>query len=317
MDIFFILGHRFDCPVIGLSVQPILPNYNWIIKNPTSSSYIPHGYSAYTDHMNFLQRLMNSVFYIFTVSFHNTVAIPKYQKQLTALYEATNINPVPTYKEIIQRLSLIFTESHFSAAHVRPDLPNIINVAGIHIGPDKPLPEVNVHTMPHSRMQHNEVLPPDKNFSAYAAKLIMSALKNDFLPTIFQFTKTVNEKHVHIICHTKNYIYTTVDDKYQCGKPVMITTLCWLNFHTVWCSATCHSMQKLCWSHTVLTSTLFSAFATQQSCIVLHSAMQHNVDTSLHIWSIIYCLLSYSIPSYTLYAHFIAQYKRKVLLSSW
>ncbi len=145
MDLFFVLGHRFNCPVIGLSFQPILPNYHWIIKNPTSFSYIPHGYSSYTDHMNFLQRLKNSAFYIFTILFHNIVAIPKYQKQLTALYEAANMDPVPRYEEIVERLSLIFTESHFSAAHVRPNLPSIVDVAGIHIGPAKSLPNVSCY----------------------------------------------------------------------------------------------------------------------------------------------------------------------------
>ncbi len=143
MDIYFALGHRFRCPIIGVSVQPVLPNYHWMFKNPTSFSYIPHGYSLYTDHMHFFQRLVNSAFYIFTVSFHNIVAIPKYQKQLNVLYEAANMDPVPRYEETVESLSLIFTESHFSAAHIRPNLPNIIDVAGIHIGPAKSLPKVS------------------------------------------------------------------------------------------------------------------------------------------------------------------------------
>ncbi len=61
-----------------------------------------------------------------------------------------------------------------------------------------------VHTMPHSRMQHNGALPRGKTCSAYASKLITSTLKNNFLPTIFQFTKTMTLKlSTHHIPHQK------------------------------------------------------------------------------------------------------------------
>ncbi len=49
-------------------------------------------------------------------------------------------------------------------------------------------------------------LPYGKSCSAYAAKLISSTLKKNFLPTIFQFTKTVDGKHVLIVCPAKNYV---------------------------------------------------------------------------------------------------------------
>ncbi len=48
-----------------------------------------------------------------------------------------------------------------------------------------------VHTMPHIRMQHNAASPCGKNSSAYAAKLITSTLKKNFLPTIFQFSAII------------------------------------------------------------------------------------------------------------------------------
>ncbi len=65
----------------------------------------------------------------------------------------------------------------------------------------------------------------------------------------------------------KNYLtLLTVDSKYQCEKPLMRLTFCRSNFHAARHSATCHSMQKLCRSHTKLTSTLFLAFCCILPC---------------------------------------------------
>ncbi len=114
----------------------------------------------------------------------------------------------------------------------------------------------------------------------YAAKLISTTLRNNFLPTIFQFTKTVKRetRTHHMPC--QKFRLTTVDGKYWCGKPLTIPTLCRPNFHAIWHSATCRSMQKSCQSCATLTSTLFSAFAMWQSHILLHSVVRHSVDAS-------------------------------------
>ncbi len=75
------------------------------------------------------------------------------------------------------------------------------------------------------------------------------------------------------------YLTTTVvDGKYQHGKPLIIPTLFGVNFHAVWHSATCHSMQKLCQSWAALMSTLFSVFATWQTHFWLHSTPLRSVD---------------------------------------
>ncbi len=99
-------------------------------------------------------------------------------------------------------------------------------------------------------------------------KLIMSTLKKNFLPTIFQFTKTVEwETCTHHMPHQKLHL-TTVSSKYRCDKPPMRLTFCRSNFHTTRHSATCHNMQKLSQSCVALMSTLFLAFATccEASC---------------------------------------------------
>ncbi len=114
-----------------------------------------------------------------------------------------------------------------------------------------------------------------KSCSAYAAKLISSTLKKNFVSTISQFTKTVKQETRTYYMLRQKLNLTTVDGKYWCSKPLMISTRCWSNFHAGRHHATCCSMQKLCRSYVILTSTLFSAFAVWQSCVLLHSAARH------------------------------------------
>lgn len=141
VDGVFALSHRFNCPIIGLSFQPVLPIYNWLIGNPTTFSYIPHVYLPFTDIMSFWKRIINAVFSIFTAAFYNFVSTKGYQKHVDLLLRQTE-SPKLNIEELSESLSLILAEFHFSSAYTRPNLPNVIDIAGIHIQSPKPLPQV-------------------------------------------------------------------------------------------------------------------------------------------------------------------------------
>lgn len=46
---------------------------------------------------------------------------------------------LPTVEEMTYNTSLLFVNSHFSINYARPLVPNVIEVAGIHIQEPKPL----------------------------------------------------------------------------------------------------------------------------------------------------------------------------------
>ncbi|XP_065217122.1 UDP-glycosyltransferase UGT4-like [Planococcus citri] len=147
-DTFFALGARFNAPIIGISFQPLQPVYNWILKNPWSFSHVPHLYLPYSDRMNFMQRFINTVFGCFTILYYNIVSLSMYQNQIELLMksatsddERIGILPMPNIEQVTKNLSLILVESHFSAGYVRPYLPNVVEVAGIHIPSEKNLPK--------------------------------------------------------------------------------------------------------------------------------------------------------------------------------
>ncbi len=154
--------------------------------------------------------------------------------------------------------------------------------------------------MPHSRMKHIAVLPCSKSCSAYATNLIASILENNFLLTIFQVTKivelTLKNKtskfpliflsdwlmqfwnNLLTICHSKNYVYTTVDGQYWHGKSLVRPDTLPMKFS---CHMSCYDVQKPRLSRATLTSTLFSPFGARQGRILLHSATRHRVDAPI------------------------------------
>ncbi len=97
-------------------------------------------------------------------------------------------------------------------------------------------------------------------------------IKKNFLPTIFQFQV---RDSLLIICRAKNYVYTKVKGKYRHAK------LWWDRHFVDQIFMPCGILQHdvACRRHTSLTSTLLLAFATEQSRIVLHSAIRHSVNT--------------------------------------
>ncbi len=139
-----------------------------------------------------------------------------------------------------------------------------------------------VHTIPHGRMQHNTTLPYGKSCMACATKLFTSTFKKNFLPTIIQFAKTVEQEiRAHYMLHQKLHLHcswwqVSAQQTFDDTDTLPTEFLC---RH----SATRWGIQKPCQSHTVLTSTLFLAFATQQSCITLHSTTWHNLKIPLLI----------------------------------
>ncbi len=101
---------------------------------------------------------------------------------------------------------------HHSTQHPSPTSPSDPNTNSL-------LLFVKVH--PHYAVQQIATLLHGKSYSAYAAKLISSILKNNSLPTILQFTKIVDEKHIRIICCAKNYV------SLQLTANISMTNLWW------------------------------------------------------------------------------------------
>lgn len=49
---------------------------------------------------------------------------------------------VPQLGDILKNLSVSFVNAHHSLGYPKPNLPNVVNLGGLHFTPSKPLPKV-------------------------------------------------------------------------------------------------------------------------------------------------------------------------------
>ncbi|KAJ9582124.1 hypothetical protein L9F63_003538, partial [Diploptera punctata] len=135
-DCFFAFGHKFKATIIGFSTCVLLPWANERIGNPDNPSYIPNLLMPYSDQMTFSQRLINTMtLTLFKLMYYFNVEIPSNKIIRHHFGEET-----PDISEIVKNTSLIFVNSHFSFGPARPLMPGVVEVAGIHIKPSRPLP---------------------------------------------------------------------------------------------------------------------------------------------------------------------------------
>lgn len=86
--------------------------------------------------MDFAQRFWNVAFDLFETSLYYAYAIPS-QRQL---YKKYFPNAKRSLDEMLQGASIVLLSTHVSITGARPYLPGLIEIAGIHIPPAKPIP---------------------------------------------------------------------------------------------------------------------------------------------------------------------------------
>ncbi|KAJ7327024.1 hypothetical protein JRQ81_016783 [Phrynocephalus forsythii] len=104
---------------------------------PAPLAYVPEFNSLLTDHMNFLERLKNTIVYLvsrFGVSF---LVLPKYER----IMQKYNVQPARSMYDLVHDSSLWMLCTDVALEFPRPTLPNVVYVGGILTKPAGPLPE--------------------------------------------------------------------------------------------------------------------------------------------------------------------------------
>lgn len=79
---------------------------------------------------------------LFTVLFYEFVSLPKSQTQIEKYFHFEQEN-VPHIKDIMKNISVTLVNSHYSFGYEKPELPNVMNVAGLHFTPPTIVSEVS------------------------------------------------------------------------------------------------------------------------------------------------------------------------------
>lgn len=139
MDQFYdeaLLGiaNHFKAPVI---LSSSLESPTWthhMIANPDYYSYVPNAFLKTSSRMNFVNRLMNTILNFTERLYQIFISVPYHNKILHKyLPNAPHIN------DLLYNVSLVLVNTHVSISEAFPKVPNMIDVAGMHIKEKKEL----------------------------------------------------------------------------------------------------------------------------------------------------------------------------------
>ncbi|XP_068083108.1 UDP-glucosyltransferase 2 isoform X2 [Anabrus simplex] len=133
-----LVHHLGSPPVAGIVSMSAMSTTYASFGNPNNPAYLPTFFSAYTDHMNFWERMHNTYLYL------AKAFVWKYK--LFPLHEAVmrkHFGPdVPPISEFDYNDSLLLIDNHWCMHYPRPLLPNVVELTGLHVQTKtKPLPE--------------------------------------------------------------------------------------------------------------------------------------------------------------------------------
>lgn len=137
-DCYLQFAGTLGAPVIYVSPSVLWLDVAWETNIPQPWSYIPHVYLSYTSDMTFLQRCWNfMVTGIWTASrwliFH----------PLSDYVVHKRVPNAPGIREVINNVSFVLVNSHFSFDDPKPSLPYLAEVGGMHCRPAQKLPDVS------------------------------------------------------------------------------------------------------------------------------------------------------------------------------
>lgn len=133
---------QFKAPFIYLSG---LPPSSWVLDatcSPLSPAYSPALGTTFTEDMNLIERIVNTLTYVASIYYRHWVILPLVDSMAAKLW--TNSPMMPSIREIESNVSMFITNTHVSLYHHYPKMSNIVEAAGLHLVPPEPLPQVRV-----------------------------------------------------------------------------------------------------------------------------------------------------------------------------
>src|SRR5699024_7686191 len=98
--------------------------------------YVPNILTEYTGHMDFWQRLKNSIYDVYMILYYQWVMLPKH-RELVQKYIPGKLD----LYDFLNNGSILFINSHASVTEPIPVVPNAIEFGGFHIENPKALPQ--------------------------------------------------------------------------------------------------------------------------------------------------------------------------------
>lgn len=130
------IAHHFKAPLILMSSMPLFSWSSFLLAHPTSSSYVPNLIAPYSGHMNFWERLCNCMYDAYSILYHQWVMLPKHRELVKK-----SIPGQPDLYTFLNNASLLLRNSHESCNEAAIQIPNVVEIGGMHLEEPKKLPK--------------------------------------------------------------------------------------------------------------------------------------------------------------------------------
>ncbi|XP_065088127.1 UDP-glycosyltransferase UGT5-like [Ochlerotatus camptorhynchus] len=134
-----MFAHKFKAPIVTISTIGYSDYMDRAMGLLTPWSFVPHMLLDYEDRMNVFQRSYNALLSTFDYIGREFHYLPEQNKLAKEIFN--DLGPLPTIQSLEKSISAILVNSHPTLAKPRPSMVGLVNIAGAHIKPPKPLSE--------------------------------------------------------------------------------------------------------------------------------------------------------------------------------
>lgn len=120
------LSERFKCPYIAVAPLDLLGIVHEAVGNPTNPALYPDFMVPFTGTLNFFERLVSSLFWIWIRYFFKSTVYPN----VDVIMKKHLGNDIPTTYEINKKVSMLFINVNPVLHNIRPLVPTTIHFGG-------------------------------------------------------------------------------------------------------------------------------------------------------------------------------------------
>ncbi|XP_077291582.1 UDP-glycosyltransferase UGT5-like isoform X2 [Arctopsyche grandis] len=138
-EAFYMFAHKYKAPVVAISTMGFHQYIGDFMGSPLQLAYMPHEFLRSRGRLGLLDRLQNLYYTVYDLIGRRLVMLPRHEKLVDKHFEFPETRP--SIYELQRKVSLVLLNTHFSIDTVRPQVPGIVEIGGVHIKKPKPLPQ--------------------------------------------------------------------------------------------------------------------------------------------------------------------------------
>ncbi|XP_062710991.1 UDP-glucosyltransferase 2-like [Aedes albopictus] len=140
---WLMFAHKYNAPIVTISTYGYSDFMDRAMGILTPWSFVPHMLLDYEDNMNYFQRTYNVFLSTLDYTIREFYYLPKQNDIAREFFVdiARQRSPLPSVQSLEKSISVILVNSHPTLAKPRPSMVGLVDIAGAHIRPPKPLPD--------------------------------------------------------------------------------------------------------------------------------------------------------------------------------